>query len=316
MRTFTERVRGMAVADALMHEPTRWLDLGHAQLPYWVMGSGPDLVLVHGWPVDARTWRRIVPVLAQHFTCHIIDLPGAGRSRWTHDTPRGCEGLTTSLAQAIEKMGLAAGFGFVAFDSGAGFARKVAADLPDRVVGLALGNTETPKDYSSLFRAALRNGRRLGARPMLWLGLQLASVREKAWETSVCDPALRKELAELFARPLARDRRRFAGAFVLADGLKAEDFDACFDAHGQIIAPVRLIWGTDDPWFRLDAAKRMLQQFGGDATLVEVEGGKLFVHEEFPDRFAEEVLAHFRSAFSAWHSAAGPDGEGSDRAPR
>ncbi len=297
MPSYTERIEGMEVARELMREPERWLDLGHARLPYWVLGSGPDLVLVHGWPVDGRTWRRIVPVLAAHFTCHVIDLPGAGRSTWTDATPRGCDGLTTCLAQAIERMDLGERFGFVAFDSGGGFARKVAAELPDRVVGLALGNTETPRDYSRLFRAALRNGRRFGAKTAMWVGLQFASMREKAWETSVSDSRLREELAELFVRPLARDRRRFQGMFVLADGLKAEDFDGCYEAHQRITAPVRLIWGTDDPWFKLDAAKRMVEQFAGPAMLVEVDGGKLFVHEEFPDTFAEEVVEHFLAAF-------------------
>lgn len=133
----------------------------------------------------------------------------------------------------------------------------------------------------------------------MWLGLQFASIREKAWETSATDLALRRELAELFVRPLARDRRRFAGIFVLADGLRAEDFDGCYEAHQRITAPVRLIWGTDDPWFKLDAAKRMVEQFAGPTTLVEVEGGKLFVHEEFPDIFAEQVVSHFTEAFAA-----------------
>jgi len=298
MSSFAERVADLEISRPLMHEPSRWLDLGHARLPYWVIGDGPALVLVHGWPVDARTWRRVVPLLAEHFTCHILDLPGAGRSTWSDATPRGCDGLAAVLAQAVERMDLPPRFGFVAFDSGGGFARKVAAELPERIVGLALGNTETPKDYSGLFLAALRNGRRVGAKTAMFLGLQLPWIREKAWETSATDPVLRKELAELFVRPLARDRRKFSGVFVLADGLRAEDFDGCLEAHGKINAPVRLIWGTDDPWFKLDAAKRMALQFAGDATLVEVPGGKLFMHEEFPREFAEHVIEHFSAAFA------------------
>lgn len=297
MTNFTQRVASMPIAHALSSAPDHWLDLGHAKLPHWVVGEGRHLVLVHGWPVDGRTWRRIVPALAERYTCHVIDLPGAGRSTWSSRTPRGCDGLATSLGQAVAEMDLDERFGFVAFDSGGGFARKVAADLPDRVVGLALGNTETPKDYSRLMRAALRNGRLPGAKIAMRLGLQFGFVREKAWETSVTDRALRKELADMFARPIARDGRRFDGAYVLADGLRAEDFDSCYDAHRKITAPVRLIWGTDDPWFELDAAKRMLDQFAGPAELVEVPGGKLFVHEEFPDVFAAHVLEHFDGAF-------------------
>ena len=70
MTNFTERTADLPIAEALLHEPERWLDLGHAHLPYWIIGSGPDLLLVHGCPVDGRTWRRIVPRLAKHFTCH------------------------------------------------------------------------------------------------------------------------------------------------------------------------------------------------------------------------------------------------------
>ena len=297
MQSFTQRAASLPLATALLEEPSRWLDLGHARLPYWVLGEGPDLVLVHGWPVDGRTWRRIVPSLAERFRCHVIDLPGAGRSVWTAETPRGCAGLTQSLRQAVEKMALPDRFGFVAFDSGGGFARKVAAELPERVVGLALGNTETPKDYSRLFLAALRQGSRLGAQTVMRLGLQLAGVRARAWETSVVDPALREELAELFLRPLARDGRRFEGMFVLAEGLKAEDFDGCYEAHARITAPVRLIWGADDPWFPLDAARRMMGQLAGPVELVEVPGAKLFVHEEYPEVFAAEVRRHFEGAF-------------------
>ncbi|MEN8719482.1 MAG: alpha/beta hydrolase [Oceanococcaceae bacterium] len=297
MTPFTERVAGLDIAHELMAEPERWLELGHSRLPYWIIGNGPDLVLVHGWPVDGRTWRRIVPVLARRFTCHVIDLPGAGRSTWTKDTPRGCDGLTTCLAEALQKMDLGDRFGFVAFDSGGGFARKVAAGMPERIAGLALGNTETPKGYSRLFHSTLRKGRQFGAKTIMRLGLQFASIREKAWLTSATDPALRRELAELFLRPLARNRRRFAGMFVLADNLRAEDFDGCFEAHQKISAPVRLIWGTKDPWFKLDAARRMVAQFAGPAELVEVEGGKLFMHEEFPERFSQLVVDHFIKAF-------------------
>jgi pimeloyl-ACP methyl ester carboxylesterase len=294
MPTFPERTAHLAIATELLDDPGRLLDLGHARLPYWVVGDGPDLVLVHGWPVDGRTWRRIVPLLAPHFRCHVLDLPGAGRSTWTPETPRGCDGLTTSLGEAVARMDLPDRFGFVAFDSGGGFARRVAATMPERLTGMVLGNTETPRDYSRLFHAALRNGRRPGARTLMRWGLQLGAMQRKAWDTSVSDAALKEELAELFVKPLAADRRRYDGAWVLAGGLRAEDFDGCYEAHGRITAPVHFVWGTADPWFELAAARRMLDQFAGPATLVEVPGGRLFVHEEYPERFADEVVQHFR----------------------
>ncbi len=296
---FLERVAALPICEPLMRAPERWLDLGHARLPYWVIGRGPDLVFVHGWPADARTWRRIVPALADHFTCHLIDLPGAGLSTWTDATPRRVEGLTRSLGEAVDRMDLGPRFGLVAFDSGGGFARKVAAERPERIAGLVLGNTETPGDHSPMFLAALRRGRWPGAKLMMGLGLQLGSGRRRAWSSSTREPALRAELDALFTRPLARDRRRLAGAFVLAEGLRAEDFDGCAEAHRRITAPVRLVWGTEDRWFTVEAARRMVPSFAGPTTLVELEGGRLFVHEERADRFAEEVRQHFAAAFAA-----------------
>lgn len=295
----TQRYVDLPVADALLAEPERWLDLGHARLPYWIIGQGPDLVLVHGWPADGRTWRRIVPALADRFTCHVIDLPGAGRGTWSDATPRRCAGMSASLAQAVEQMDLAERFGVVAFDSGGGFARNVAATMPERIVGLALGNTEIPKDYSGLFKAALRNGQKSITKPMMRMAMKLPWARRKAWNTSVSDPDLAREMADLFLKPMARDRRVFDGAFVLADGLQADDFDPVAEAHTRITAPVKLIWGTRDPWFPLKSARKMVETFAGPAELVEIEGGKLYVHEEFPARFAAEVRSHFEAAFAS-----------------
>ncbi|ACY13997.1 alpha/beta fold hydrolase [Haliangium ochraceum] len=285
------------IAAELFDEPARRIDLGHASLPYWRLGDGPDLVLVHGWPADARTWRRIVPALRQRYRCHLIDLPGAGRSTWTRHTPRGCDGLSQALAAAVAQMDLGERFGFVAFDSGGGFARKVAAQMPERVAGLALGNTEIPFEHSRLFRKSLRNLRRPGAKLLMRLAMQSRSLRRKSWHTSASDPALIDELCALFLEPLARRRRRFAGAMLLADGLRVEDFDSVAEAHGNIHAPVKLIWGTRDPWFKLAPARKMAEQFAGPVDFVEIDGGKLFVHEEFPERFADEVAAHFAPLF-------------------
>lgn len=38
------------------------------------------LVLLHGWGLNAGVWDCIVPELSAHFTLHLVDLPGYGRS--------------------------------------------------------------------------------------------------------------------------------------------------------------------------------------------------------------------------------------------
>ncbi len=49
---------------------------------YWhTTGAGNrDLVLLHGWGLNAEVWQNIVPRLSPHFRLHLVDLPGFGRS--------------------------------------------------------------------------------------------------------------------------------------------------------------------------------------------------------------------------------------------
>lgn len=50
---------------------------------YWrTTGEGDrDLVLLHGWGLNAEVWQDIVPRLSPHFRLHLVDLPGYGRSQ-------------------------------------------------------------------------------------------------------------------------------------------------------------------------------------------------------------------------------------------
>lgn len=50
---------------------------------YWqTEGAGKtELVLLHGWGLNAQVWRCISARLAPHFRLHLVDLPGYGRSQ-------------------------------------------------------------------------------------------------------------------------------------------------------------------------------------------------------------------------------------------
>jgi pimeloyl-[acyl-carrier protein] methyl ester esterase len=47
-----------------------------------VKGSGPDLVLLHGWGLNIRVWDGLVQELGDRFRMIAVDLPGHGRSAW------------------------------------------------------------------------------------------------------------------------------------------------------------------------------------------------------------------------------------------
>lgn len=44
-------------------------------------GSGPDLVLLHGWAMHGGVFAPLVECLRDRFTLHVVDLPGHGESR-------------------------------------------------------------------------------------------------------------------------------------------------------------------------------------------------------------------------------------------
>jgi pimeloyl-ACP methyl ester carboxylesterase len=60
-------------------------DVNGTTLHYVRGGSGPALVLLHGFPQDWLEWRRMMPRLAQRFTVVAVDLRGVGGSGATAD---------------------------------------------------------------------------------------------------------------------------------------------------------------------------------------------------------------------------------------
>ena len=50
---------------------------------YWqTIGEGDrDLVLLHGWGLNAEVWHCMIERLTPHFRLHLVDLPGYGRSQ-------------------------------------------------------------------------------------------------------------------------------------------------------------------------------------------------------------------------------------------
>lgn len=43
-------------------------------------GSGPELVLLHGWGLHGGLWRPVLDALSRNFCVHCVDLPGHGHS--------------------------------------------------------------------------------------------------------------------------------------------------------------------------------------------------------------------------------------------
>ena len=74
----------MPVLDGVGHH---FLDVRGARLHVAdTGGSGPPVLLVHGWPQHWWSWRAVMPLLAADFRVMALDLRGFG---WSEATPRG-----------------------------------------------------------------------------------------------------------------------------------------------------------------------------------------------------------------------------------
>lgn len=112
------------------------------RLYYRLSGSGPAIVLLHGWPQTGREWDRVVPALAKIGTVIVPDLRGSGLS----DKPEsGFDKVT--LAKDIDALVSALGFeryAVVGHDIGAMTAYPAAALARGRVTKLAFLDVPLP----------------------------------------------------------------------------------------------------------------------------------------------------------------------------
>lgn len=121
---------------------SRYIDVGGLRLHAVIGGKGPPLLLVHGWPQTWYQWRLVMPALAREFEVIAVDQRGIGLS----DKP---ETGYDSGTQANDLVGLMdvlghKKFAVVGFDTGMGIAYALAADHPDRVERLVVGEAIIP----------------------------------------------------------------------------------------------------------------------------------------------------------------------------
>jgi len=121
---------------------SRTAEVDGVKLHYLTAGSGPTLILLHGYAETSRMWRPIIPALAERFTVIAPDLPGIGDS----DIPK--DGLDMKNA-AVRIHDLAKSLGVekaevVGHDIGLMVAYAYAAQFPAEVTKLVLMDAFLP----------------------------------------------------------------------------------------------------------------------------------------------------------------------------
>ncbi len=276
--------------DLFRRAPERYIDIEGAGIGYRRIGSGPDVLFVHGWPVSGATFRTLLPHLADHVTCHVIDLPGAGASRFADDTPVSIDLHIRSVRVVLDELGLT-DVAVVGHDSGGMIARHALAG-DQRVRAFGLIDTEQTSGSSWLFRTFLASRHLPGFGGTLGWAAGRPRLRRSPLLLGgafVDKSLLDGEFDELFLAPLRTSPLHRRAAIRLLRSFRYQLVRDLADLHRRIEVPVRLVWGARDPFFPVRWAEEMVGTFP-DASLEVIQGAALFSHEERPAEVSRALL--------------------------
>lgn len=279
-----------AATELFRAPPDRFLDVGAGEVAHRAVGRGPDVLFVHGWPVSGATFRALLPVLSPHVTCHVIDLPGAGSSRFDTDTPLSVDQHIESVRRVVDLLGLD-DVAVVGHDSGGLIVRHALAGDP-RLRAMALIDTEQPHGLGWRFRSFVAIRRLPGlASGLGWVAGQPRVRRNRlVLGDAFADASLLDgEFDELFLEPLRSSPPHRAAAVKVLRSFDVRHVRELAALHGNIEVPVQLVWGERDAFFPVAWAREMVDTFP-DARLAVIQGAGLFSHEERPTEVAHELL--------------------------
>ena len=267
---------------------------------------GPTLILLHGWPEFCRTWRRLIPLLADDFDLVAPDLRGFGDTEKPYAGPTDtmtAEVLADDLLALLDVLGLERPVGIVSHDVGAYAAQILARRRPERVAGLFFFNCPYPGI-----------GRRW-AEPEHLKEIWYQSFNQMPWAADLVGSS--REACRLyighFLRHWAGDPHAFDEDFEawIDNFLKPGNLQGGFNWYiaanrsrlavmrGEgpeappVTVPTRVLWGGRDPVLKAQWIDRLAEFFTDLDASVAAEAGH-FVQMEQPDLAAREIRAFFR----------------------
>ncbi|MGH2946112.1 MAG: alpha/beta fold hydrolase [Solirubrobacteraceae bacterium] len=223
-----------------------------------IAGSGPPVLLLHGFPQTHYCWHRVAPALIAQNTVVVCDLKGCGESRSAPGGPLG-EGyskreMAAELVELMGRLGVER-FAVVGHDRGGRVAYRLALDHPEAVERLAVLNIVPTVDQFE----------RMAADALLeyypWLFLAQPPPFAERLVSAGADYFLRHTLSSWAATPDAitpEATERYLRAFtpeaisrICAEYRAAFHIDRVIDAEDRkagrrIGCPVLVHWGAEE----------------------------------------------------------------------
>lgn len=252
-------------------------------------GSGPPIVLFHGYADSADTWRLALDRLARADRRVLaVDLPGFGQADRLHRTDPILEQLDVFGAAVVRDVAAEHGDVVVCGNSLGGCLTLRLAQDPELPVAAAVPVAPAGFDHPVWFRA-IEGDRlvRLALRSPLPGPVFRAVVGEAYRQLAFARPrAQRPEVVAAFAQHLStqRDVRR-----ILATGSRMlPELQQPFRLR-EIGVPVLLIWGDRDRMVAHKGSRHVLAALP-DTRLETLEGVGHCPQVEAPERFVELLL--------------------------
>ncbi|MGL4240919.1 MAG: alpha/beta fold hydrolase [Beijerinckiaceae bacterium] len=295
-------------ADLFPGFESHWISAPAGKIFARAGGSGPPLILIHGFPQTHVMWHRVAPLLAAHFNIICMDLRGYG---WSSAPASEADHSTYSKrAMGEDVLAVLDHFGHAramvaGHDRGGRVAYRLALDHPGRISRLAVidivptremwglieapGSTLAPH-WRGLARPAPAPEDEIRARPAAlidevmagWTGtkdLKGFDARAlEAYRTFVQDPSRIRAMCEDYRAGATLDR--------------AAD-DADLKSGRKIAVPVLAIWGDKGLPAASPDPLSLWRPYAPGVTGRAVSGGHFLPEENAADT-AAALLAFFR----------------------
>ena len=134
------------------------IDAGGAEIFARIGGSGPPLLLLHGYPQTHSMWHQVAPRLMESYSCVIADLRGYGFSSCPPNSADNRPYSKRVMAQDMIALMKSLGherFAIAGHDRGARVAYRLALDNPAIVTRLAILDIMTTYDMWHNFSVAM-----------------------------------------------------------------------------------------------------------------------------------------------------------------
>lgn len=254
-------------------------------LPEDWSGSGPNALLVHGWPESSYMWRELLFELAQRGVRAVApDLPGFGDS--DADPP----GTWERHTETLERFRVAAGLerpALIVHDWGVMIGLRWACDHPGTASSLVISDGGFFADRRWHDLANLLRTPEEGEKFIDTFGREQFDAALRAASDAFTDAAL-DEYWKAFSDPVRR-----AGTLEL---YRSGDFDKLEPYEGRLRAlklPALIVWGGQDRFATPRFAERFRAELD-DAEVLVFDAAGHFVWEDEPQatsRAAAEFVA-------------------------